>query len=592
MRNFLKFAKQHWIVSIIAFLFTITVIYQVVKPEPKPEIVSEIVQTQTLLQTVDASGEIASMDKVELSFGASGRVSGIFVREGDIVEAGQILATIDTKNLFADHTRSTGLIIDAQTKLGVSNSLIEPTAILVANTSVSVAEVSYKNAMTDLNNVKSLHDAYVSEAQASLYKAEHDLEQLQLIQNESEAQIREDFVGILQGNVISARSALTTADEILGITNTLANDDFDDFLSLTDSQILRDAESHYNEALKYLSWAETKVFSLTTNSTYSEIENASSVITSLLSETSLTLLYTRRALDATPIDSQTFSFDDLSAKKAGVNTARDLIRSEQDALETQFQLKTATELSNMQNVLAKQDMLENAKQTLNRIEAQRNSSMSSAESTLSSTRAGLEQKIASAYETIGSTYETLNNSEIRSTISGVITEVESEIGEYVAVGQVIIKMESANNNFEVKVNVPESDIAKIKIDQPADVEFDAYGSSLSVPAQVSFVNPAEKVIEGVVFYEVTLFFTTPENLPLIKPGMTADVSILTNEIRDALSVPQRAVSSNKDGNTYVRVKSDDVISDRQITTGLRVDGGRIEITDGLADGDEVVISIR
>ena len=587
-----KWIKKHWVISLILALVIAGVVYQITKPETPPEIITETVSRSTLFQTVDISGEVVSRDKVELAFETSGPATGVFVREGDVVGAGQVLATIDTLDLFIDPFSATNAIRHAESVLeGSSTSVSSPSAIASADSVLSVTEVTFQNAKTDLELAKSLQEITVSEAQTSLTKAENDLAQTTLTQTDSEKQIQEDFSGILQGAVIAARSSLDDADEVLGVTNTLANDDFEDILSLTNGQILTDAENYYRTALNLLSKTETSVFSLTTESGYEAIDAAISETQELLSETALTLLYTHRALDATIVDSADFSFTDLATKKTGIDTARDLVRAEQDAIETQVQLRDSSGLSNTQTIVTKQDALATAEQTLAKTIAQQNSNVSSAKATLASARASLEQKIVSTYETISTTQGLIRASEIRSPISGIVTAVNIDAGEYVSLGTPVITVEGIDGGFEIVANIPESDIAKIQIDQPADVEFDAYGSKTSVPAQVSFIDPAEKVIEGVVFYEAKLFFTFPETLPLIKPGMTVDVVILTKELQDVISIPQRAVLTNN-GDTYTRLKNGEEIIEQTVVTGTRGDGGRIEILEGIKEGDEIVITIK
>ena len=52
--------------------------------------------------------------------------------------------------------------------------------------------------------------------------------------------------------------------------------------------------------------------------------------------------------------------------------------------------------------------------------------------------------------------------------------------------------------------MPEADIAKVAIGDLASSTLDAYGSYVDFPAQVTMIDPAETVIEGVPTYKVTL----------------------------------------------------------------------------------------
>jgi HlyD family secretion protein len=71
----------------------------------------------------------------------------------------------------------------------------------------------------------------------------------------------------------------------------------------------------------------------------------------------------------------------------------------------------------------------------------------------------------------------------------------------------------------------------------------------------------------------------------LRSGMFVEAEILTAQ-RDGLAVPVTAVGSSPEGSTVMRVK-DGVVERVAVTTGIR-DGGRVEITEGLAEGDIVV----
>lgn len=69
----------------------------------EPLIASEVTQPSTLAlkQSVRVLGEVSRVDTQTLTFGTSGKVQKIFVKEGQSVKAGDILAQLDTKSLDA-----------------------------------------------------------------------------------------------------------------------------------------------------------------------------------------------------------------------------------------------------------------------------------------------------------------------------------------------------------------------------------------------------------------------------------------------------------------------------------------------------------
>jgi HlyD family secretion protein len=181
----------------------------------------------------------------------------------------------------------------------------------------------------------------------------------------------------------------------------------------------------------------------------------------------------------------------------------------------------------------------------------------------------------------------LSKTVLRSPINGVVTEQKAKVGQIVSPNAIIVSVIS-DSNFEITTNIPEADVQKVKVGDKAAVTLDAYGSDIHFEAQVSALNPAETLIEGVVTYEATLVFLQPDDR--IKSGMTANIDIRTNERNDVIVVPQRSVLS-EDGERFVFIfKKDGEPERHKITTGLRGTDGNVEVVTGLSGG-EIILSI-
>lgn len=179
---------------------------------------------------------------------------------------------------------------------------------------------------------------------------------------------------------------------------------------------------------------------------------------------------------------------------------------------------------------------------------------------------------------------------ITAPISGVITRQDAKVGEVVPANTTIVSLISPNR-FEIEANVPEADIANLKVGDTANFILDAFGPDRTFSAEVSSVDPAETVVEGVSTYKVKLQFVQEEGGE-VKSGMTADVEILTNRREGVVSVPGRAVFT-KDGEKFVRVVIDSQeLELRQVATGLRGSDGRVEIISGVSEGERVVVFLR
>jgi HlyD family secretion protein len=140
--------------------------------------------------------------------------------------------------------------------------------------------------------------------------------------------------------------------------------------------------------------------------------------------------------------------------------------------------------------------------------------------------------------------------------------------------------------FEIEVNIPEADIAKVNIGNEAKVTLDAYGSETIFKAKVVSIDPGETVLEGVATYRTILHFL--EDDKRIRPGLTANVEILTDKRENVIAIPWRAIMT-KDGEKFVRVLEGNEVKEVKVKTGLQGSDGNVEIIEGIREGDKVIV---
>jgi len=173
-------------------------------------------------------------------------------------------------------------------------------------------------------------------------------------------------------------------------------------------------------------------------------------------------------------------------------------------------------------------------------------------------------------------------------VDGIITKKYLEAGEMATVANPIVTI-SAEKGFEIKANIPESDIDKIKIGQRGEATFDAFSSDEIFEFEVSQIEPAATIIQDVVYYEVTFKFLSEDNR--IKSGMSTDIDIVTAEKKDVWAVSNQAIK-NDDGNRYIEILEiqDEIKTTKKVNVkaGLRGDDGMTEIISGLNGGEEVI----
>lgn len=209
---------------------------------------------------------------------------------------------------------------------------------------------------------------------------------------------------------------------------------------------------------------------------------------------------------------------------------------------------------------------------------------------LSLLNAGTAAEVISAQEArVLSAQGELRKSKVNAPISGTVTKVNAISGEFASTATPLISIIS-DSSFEVEANVPEADIAKVKIGDTARITLDAYGSDVLFSSHVVAINPAETIIDNVPTYKVTFHFSKDDSR--IKSGMTANIDISTASISGVLSIPSRAVIS-RDGRKFVTVlNADNTTTETPVTTGLRGTDGSIEVLSGIKEGANVVILLK
>ena len=181
----------------------------------------------------------------------------------------------------------------------------------------------------------------------------------------------------------------------------------------------------------------------------------------------------------------------------------------------------------------------------------------------------------------------LSKAIIKAPVSGTIVEVNNKVGEILGTG--VIKESFARiitDDFIIESNVPESDIIKLKLRQKAKIIFDALPSDEDFEAEIIEINPAETIIQDVVYYGIKLRLSSFDSR--LKVGMSANVNVQTNEKKDILIIPLRAIKVVGEEKIVNILKEKDLIEEIKVTTGLEGDGGMVEVKSGLQEGDKIV----
>ena len=91
---------------------------------------------------------------------------------------------------------------------------------------------------------------------------------------------------------------------------------------------------------------------------------------------------------------------------------------------------------------------------------------------------------------------------------------------------------------------------------------------------------------GATVFATTIDFEPPSDLD-IRPGMNADITIVTASRENVLLIPERALKTVGD-RSFVTVRTRQGAEDREVILGYR-SHGEVEVVDGLTEGDVIII---
>ncbi len=542
--------KIIWI-SVIAIIVVLIVISSVSKGGEQIEYITEEVGIRDLIKTVSATGSVESADEINLSFSSSGRIARINVAVGDEVVVGQTLAQLNTASVGADVANANANVAAAQADLDrvLSGASIEDVA--VTEQQLVQANVSLNQAKTSLSNLINERDDKLTTYRETALN------------------------GLVTKNFYS-RAALDTVKTILTDT------DARPLLSVISPQYKNSSESSYATLNSQYQTIQATLNSITSLSSNDEIELGLSSLISYQSDISGLLVNTYLMLENS-LTGSSFTQTELDAYKTSVRTQQTNLDTALTSLQT-----AKANLSN--NIVYYENQVKIAEDNINAQEE----AVLLAEAQLAFKEAGprdfeissYQARLQQAQATLQTAYARLADYMIKAPISGTIVKVDKKLGEQAGLTDSVITI-IGKSSYEIEVDIPESDIADVRVGDGAEITLDAYGSALVFSGHISFIEPAETTISDVVYYKVRVAFDLPDQA--IKPGMTANVDILIDQKESVVAVPARAVFE-VDNIQQIKVLNNGEAITKEVDTGLKDDTGYIEIISGVEIGETIIIT--
>lgn len=629
----LKRSYKKWLIPAV---ITIAGLTWVLLPDEELRLYTDTAIRTNIDQIVYVTGTVESDLVVDLKFKQSGTVETIYVNEGDEVKEGDKLMELDNDKLVINVNRAKANLDIARADLNLEYAGPTDEQVEISNADIKEAEVNLENGKQKLENTKLINEEELKTAELEIDNAEIALDEAEnnyenaLSTGETDEDISDqalaDAYSDAKADIIDAidevSDALFLADDFLGIDDSLGEADYEEVLSETSSLSERtSAENAYKSGQDSENEASDVYDDIKSN-----WDNKGEDIEIILDLVEEALLESKSVIDflydvvneADPYGTVSQSdLDSLASsyalKQSSLTLDLNAIQGIQQEIEnaklgltsTGLSITSEVDMAYAQLADAENDLAikESALETLlleNQIE------ISELEMDITVLEVKLEQEQAEHQDLIAEprsvdvaalyarvtraqadyeeAIEELNDTILLAPADGIVSEINLEEGENVSeLSENIVRLMA--NSLGITTNISESDISKVNEGNTVELTFDAFASDNVFEGQIVSINPAETVVQGVIYFEAKISFD-PKGED-VKSGMTANLEVLTASVEDAIAVTPQALNYEDDEIFVFVIEGEERIR-KTIKIGLKGDD-RVEVLEGLNEGDEVLI---
>ncbi len=485
-------------------------------------------QSATTTKVVEVSGVIEPAEEVLVSPKMSGRLVRLYIKEGDRVETGQLIAQLEE---------------DPTLLASLNNARANLTNTIAAvNKDITAAEVAVRTAQTNFDNTKINANESVRQAEIAVQAAEIALKNASQTKanttDTSQQAVEHAYEKLkitLAGNLTTALTALTAAGDIIGEEpgDIHANDYYEDFLGVKKLSTFYESKNLFAQAKEKYEQANSFYNNLSPEASFSEIDKVATEVSQALDLIKETLTAVRVMLDNT-ITTSHFSSANLTALKTATDGNLASVNGAISALTAAKQGVVNARLANKSSIDSVQSgyqqaqtNLESARQALALAKTQAKAKidaaakqLEAAQTNLASVKKRAKQQIDAARGQVDSVLAQLSNTKITAPVSGLVSKIYLDTGEMAVAGQPLVTIVNTNG-FKIEVALSDVDITKVKVGQEAEIILSAA--------------PEEK-ISGRVYYVASVADPVSRKFPvkiqidnkskIIKAGLIARVKII------------------------------------------------------------------
>lgn len=168
-------------------------------------------------------------------------------------------------------------------------------------------------------------------------------------------------------------------------------------------------------------------------------------------------------------------------------------------------------------------------------------------------------------------------------MDGEVAEIYVEENQTVSPGTKLMTIVDYTD-LEVSVKVDEYELSSVTAGKEVKVSVSAIDKEFT--GVVESISKEGSIINGVTYFLAVVQLDFDEAL---KVGMSAEVTLLKDEVKNVVTLPMTAIQFNDDNSAFVlKEGAEGIAVENQITTGIN-DGIIVEIVSGVSDGEKILL---
>lgn len=582
-----------WLLLVIAVFAGITIFVKRRKAAAEaPTYRTAFVERQDIVVAVSAVGVLEPLTTVDVKANVAGEIVELAVDRGDWVKKGDLIASIDpteTRTAYdqaqADVTAARARIEEATSELERQRRLV-PAQVQGAKDSLEAASARAEQAAKMLEFQKKLTEADIHRSEQSLATARARLAQAKA---RAEAQ-----PALTEASMQQAGAELRVTQQSLKRLNEATHPQERAAAKATMDAAKVNVDNA-EKALKRLQGLYESGFVA-----QQEVENGESSLADSRdryesAKASYESLHQKQSTEVQESEARVqqaeASLSSAKANQVEVGIAQqDLKAAEAAVREAEASLAAAEanrdqDAARLQDVRAAQAAVEQARSQLTIAEA------NTLQATASSHQAAQARAQARRSEAqLENAEKNLSYTTITAPREGLVVDKFVEEGTVITSGRSsitagtsIVTLADVSRMY-VLAEADEADIGQVELGQTVEIEVETF-PDMMLRGKVTQIYPRGENVENVTIFRVRIELSRPD--PSLRPGMTAEASIISARADDVVAVPNEALFE-REGKTFAEIMKNGNPEQVGVEPGL-ASFEWTEITAGLAEGDEVML---